>query len=101
MERPGSGRTRGAQELLDHYHHSQRAIAEAYVKGDLPKPLASFAMQVIGAHDIDEAKERLDRRTWRLEERVAKLEEEVKALRTPARPPSTTSPYQPRSLPKR
>lgn len=100
METPGSGHTIGAQELLDHYHSDQRAIAEAYIKGNLPEPLAPFVMQVIGNQDIDEARERLDRSVWRLEERVAKLEEEVKALQAKGRrPPSAKSPYEPQSLP--
>ena len=92
----------GAQDLLGNYHGSQSAIAEAYVKGDLPEHLEPFVWDVIPDQEIAEARERLDRKAWRLEERMAKLEEEVKALQTKARrPPSTTSPYQPRSLPKR
>lgn len=95
------GLRRGAQELLDNYHNSQSAIAKAYVKGDLPKHLEPFVWDVIADHHVADARDRLDRSSWRFEERIAKLEEEVKALQAKARPPSTASPYQPRSLPKR
>lgn len=89
---------RGAEDLLGHFKHSQRDIAEAYIKGDIPEHLESFVWDVISDTQIAEARERLDRSVWRLEERVAKLEEEVKALQTKARPPSTKSPYLPRAL---
>lgn len=92
------GLRRGAQELLDNYHNSRRAIAEAYVKGDLPKHLESFVWDVVTDTQIAEARERLDRSAWQLEERVAKLEEEVKALQAKARLPRTQSPYLPRAF---
>ena len=102
METPGSKLKKGALDLLDHFRNDQRAIAEAYVKGDLPKHLASFVFDVVSDHDIIEARERLDRSAWRLEDRVAKLEKEVEALQAKGRrPPSTISPYEPRSLPGR
>jgi len=101
METPGLGLKRGALDLLGDYCHDQRKIAEAYVKGDLLEHQIPFVWDVISSQDVEEARERLDRSVWRLEERVAKLEEEIKALQTKVRPPSTTSPYQPRSLPRR
>lgn len=68
-----------AQELLDHYH-TRHAIAEAYLKGELPEYLAPYVWDVISITHIAEARKRIDRSDWRLEERVTKLEAEVKAL---------------------
>jgi len=95
------GRTVGATNLLENYHGSQCAIAEAYIKGEIREHLEPFVLQVISMQHIDEARKRVDRRAWRLEERVMRLEEEVEALQAQARPSSTASPYQPRSLPGR
>jgi hypothetical protein len=80
--RPGDGLKRGAHELLDKYHYSQRDIAEAYIKGSIPKHLEPFIWDVICNQHVEEARKRLNRKAWRLEERVAKLEEEVRALQT-------------------
>lgn len=92
------GLKRGAIDLLDNYDHSQSAIAEAYVKGDIPEHHVPFVWDVIRDQHIADARDKLDRSTWRLEERMAKLEEEVKALQIKARPPVTKSPYLPRAL---
>jgi len=82
--RPGEGRKIGAQELLDKYRYSQSAVAEAYIKGDIPKHLEPFIWDVICNQHVEEARKRLNRKAWRLEERVAKLEEEVRALQAKA-----------------
>jgi len=67
-------------ELLSEYRNSQRAIAEAYLKGHISGHLEPFVLDVICTDDIEEAKNRLERNTWRLIERVAALEKEVKLL---------------------
>ena len=78
------GLRRGALELLNEYHSSQRAIAEAYLKGNISRHLESFVLDVICTDDIEEARNRLERNTWRLIERVAQLEKEVKLLQEAA-----------------
>ncbi len=78
--RPGEGLKRGAQDLLGSYRYSQRDVAEAYVKGDIPKHLESFIWDVISNQHVEEAQNRLNRKAWRLEKRVTKLEEEVREL---------------------
>lgn len=80
MSKVPSGLKIGAQDLLDHFKYSPRDIAEAYIKGDIPKHLEPFVWDVISDQQIADARDKLDRTAWRLEERVAKLEEEVRAL---------------------
>ncbi len=75
----------GALELLNEYHHSQREIAEAFLKGEISRLLKPFVLDVIGTEDIEEARHRLTRNSWRLSERVAFLEKEVKILQEAVR----------------
>jgi len=81
------GLTRGAQELLDNYY-TRYAIAEAYLKGELPRHLKPFVWDMISITHIVKAREQVDQSDWRLKERVTKLEAEVKELQAKA-PPSS------------
>ena len=71
----------GTQQLLDRFKNSIELVAEAFVKGNIPRYLESYAEGIIGSKDITAAQARLDKRVWRPDARIVKLEHEVKELK--------------------
>ncbi len=101
--KPPQGLRQGAIELLDKYRESQLAVAEAFLKDEIPHQLLGFVWDVIDGAHVEKVKNRLNRESWGLVHRVKQLEEEVRELRAnapPRRPPPTRSPYEPRRLPR-
>jgi hypothetical protein len=71
----------GARDLLDKYHGSQRAVAEAFVRGDITRIEEPFIWNVIGQDDVEAARGRLQRKVWKTPDRLELLEAEVKQLK--------------------
>ena len=72
----------GARDLLDAYNGSQRAVAEAYVKGELTGSNANYVRDVICQDDIDAARARIERTAWKMADRMIELEKEVATLKS-------------------
>lgn len=79
--RPTHGFRQGALELLNEYRDSQLAIAEAFLKDEIPRQLVSFVWDVIDGAHVEKVKHRLNRESWGLVHRVKQLEDEVRELR--------------------
>ncbi len=57
------------------------AIAEAFLKDEIPRQLVSFVWDVIDGAHVEKVKHRLNRESWGLVHRVKQLEDEVRELR--------------------
>ena len=79
--RPTHGFRQGALELLNEYRNDQLAIAEAFLKDEIPHQLLGFVWDVIDGAHVEKVKHRLNRESWGLVHRVKQLENEVRELR--------------------
>ena len=79
--RPPQGLRQGALELLNEHRDSQLAVAEAFLKDEIPRQLLGFVWDVIDGAHVEQVKNRLNRESWGLVHRVKQLEDEVRELR--------------------